>query len=146
MKKARHGSQTLSNSLEQAFHQLKLLQNSLLQNKFPAMDKAVTHALDTAIDSVTTNRLFLEGMSTLLNLNSYSRIATKKGLRGLWKALELPNKYDQEKTLYLVSELQFKIQRLEKQLEQKKIDDQTAETTIIAAKRKTKNAMGSLHQ
>ena len=68
------------------------------------------------IDRVTTHPLFLEGVSTVINLNSYRKIAQRALLRKIWKSLELPDKQDQEKTLYLVAELEHKIRKLERDL------------------------------
>jgi hypothetical protein len=71
------------------------------------------------IDRVTTHPLFLEGISTVINLNSYRKIAQRNVLRKLWKTLELPDKHNQEKTLYLVAELEHKIRKLERDLREK---------------------------
>jgi len=73
--------------------------------------------IESALEKLMTHPLFLETVSFMLNLNSYKRIFLRQNLSRLWKSLELPNKHDQEKTLFLISDLQHKIMRLERELD-----------------------------
>jgi hypothetical protein len=75
-----------------------------------------TQDLEIFLDKVTTHPLFLEGVSALLNFNSYRKIFIQRSLQTVWKTLELPNKRDQEKTLFVIQELQYQVQKLEKEL------------------------------
>lgn len=89
--------------------------------------KDLSQDIEAFLDKVTTHPLFLEGVSSLLNLNSYRKLFLKRSMQTIWKTLELPNKRDQEKTLYLVTELQYQIQKLEKELAAVKGNAATAE-------------------
>lgn len=105
--------------------------------------KDLTQEIEEFLDQVTTHPLFLNGVSSLLNFNSYRKILIKKTMQQIWRSLELPNKQDQEKTLYLVSELQFKIQKLEKQLAQARAQaaNSTSEETTPNSSSKTGKAV-----
>jgi len=83
-------------------------------------EKTFEKQFEQGLEKLMTHPLFMESMSILLNLNSYRRIFFKESLSKLWKTLELPNKHDQEKTLFLMAELQHKIMKLERELESAK--------------------------
>lgn len=72
--------------------------------------------LEQFLEKASINPTFLNSLTLLLNTQSYSRLLFNSFLEKLWKNLQLPNKKDQEKTLYLMHELQFKIHQLEKEL------------------------------
>lgn len=72
--------------------------------------------LEHFLEKASTNTTFLNSLTLLLNTQSYSRLLFNNFLEKVWKNLQLPNKKDQEKTLYLMHELQFKIHQLEKEL------------------------------
>lgn len=72
--------------------------------------------LEHLLEKASTNTTFLNSLTLILNTQSYSRLLFNNFLEKIWKNLQLPNKKDQEKTLYLMHELQFKIHQLEKEL------------------------------
>jgi len=85
------------------------------------------HNLEKLLEKASTNSFVLNSLSFVLNTQSASKILFSSTLEKLWKNLQLPNKKDQEKTLYLMHEMQFKIHQLEKELKQQRIKTQMAQ-------------------
>ena len=79
-------------------------------------DKNIEKNIELALEKIMIHPLFMESMGALLNFNSMRRIWLRQSLQRLWRTLELPLQHDQEKTLFLVTELQFKIMKLEREL------------------------------
>lgn len=76
--------------------------------------------LDRILEKVFSHPAFLTGVCTLINLNSYRKLWINRGLTQAWKALQLPNKRDQERTLHLINELHHRISELEEILDLRK--------------------------
>jgi len=70
---------------------------------------------------ITTHPLFLGGVGVALNATSYRKLIQKRILQSFWGSLELPNRGEQEKALYLLSELEARLARLEKRLKTQQI-------------------------
>lgn len=81
--------------------------------------------LEHLLEKASTNTTFLNSLTLILNTQSYSRLLFNNFLEKIWKNLQLPNKKDQEKTLYLMHELQFKIHQLEKELKLLRLQQHT---------------------
>lgn len=91
----------------------------------------VEASVEKKLEQLTTHPLFLKSVATLIDLNSNRILLTKKLLRHLWQQLELPVRKDQEKTLYLVQELQFHVQKLEAELQQLRTQKNAPTTTSV---------------
>jgi hypothetical protein len=72
--------------------------------------------LEQILEKLSTNPQVLNTLSLTLNTQSHLKSLTNFGFEKLWKGLQLPNKKDQERTLYLLHELQFKIHQMEKEV------------------------------
>lgn len=83
--------------------------------------------LEQFLEKVSTNPTFLNSLTLLLNTQSYSKLLFNSFMEKIWKNLQLPNKRDQERTLYLIHELQFKIHQIEKELKQLRLQQQYAQ-------------------
>ncbi|MCM2277410.1 MAG: hypothetical protein NDJ89_04985 [Oligoflexia bacterium] len=81
--------------------------------KLDTLEKSLDHKLE----KLFSNPAFLGSISLLLNANSYRKLATNFALRQVWKALQLPNKRDQERTLHLIQELSHRIDILKDKLD-----------------------------
>ncbi len=73
--------------------------------------------IEEILEKVTAHPIFLKSVSALLNASSYQKIWLRSIIHSTLRALDLPNKLEQEQTLYLVHELQHRILDLEKQLQ-----------------------------
>jgi len=76
---------------------------------------------------ITTHPLFLGGVGVALNLSAYRKLIRKKLLQSLWLGLELPNRLEQEKILYLLSELEARLARLERRLTLQNLNQETSQ-------------------
>jgi hypothetical protein len=56
---------------------------------------------------------FLDAIGTALNFNHQRKAWLRRMLTASWKTLQLPNRRDQERTLYLIHELHHRIAKLE---------------------------------
>jgi hypothetical protein len=72
--------------------------------------------LEQILEKLSTNPQILNTLSLTLNTQSHLKSLANFGFEKLWKGLQLPNKKDQERTLYLLHELQFKIHQMEKEV------------------------------
>lgn len=97
--------------------------NKLLSSK---TTKEWESNLEQLLEKVSTNATFLNSLTLILNTQSYSKLLFNSFMEKMWKSLQLPNKKDQERTLYLMHELQFKIHLLEKELKQIRLQQQYA--------------------
>lgn len=78
--------------------------------------------MDRLLEKVFSHPAFLQGVGTVLNLNSYRKLWVNRCLTVAWKSLQLPNKRDQERTLHLINELHHRIAELEEKLAPRKHD------------------------
>ncbi|NUM57962.1 MAG: hypothetical protein HUU56_04980 [Bdellovibrionaceae bacterium] len=106
------------------FDELKKIANS-------KSSKEVEKHLENLLEMISTHPFFLNSLSLVLNTQSLSKLMMNQTLEKIWKSLQLPNKKDQEKTLYLIHELQFKIHQLEKELKQQQLATQLKNTVKI---------------
>lgn len=109
---------SVSNSV---FEELKKIANAKSPKEFESH-------LENILEMVSTHPFFLNSLSLILNTQSLSKLMLNQTLEKVWKGLQLPNKKDQEKTLYLIHELQFKIHQLEKELKQQHLTTQLKNT------------------
>ncbi|MBL7545351.1 MAG: hypothetical protein JNL11_16145 [Bdellovibrionaceae bacterium] len=75
-----------------------------------------TKDLEQVLEKLSTNPQLLNTLSIVLNTQSQIKSLVNFSFEKLWKNLQLPNKKDQERTLYLLHELQFKIHQMEKEM------------------------------
>ncbi len=72
--------------------------------------------MEVILEKLSTNPQLLNTLSILLNTQSQLKSLMNFGFEKLWKNIQLPNKKDQERTLYMLHELQFKIHQMEKEV------------------------------
>lgn len=72
--------------------------------------------METILEKLSTNPQLLNTLSLLLNTQAQVKSLVNFGFEKLWKNVQLPNKKDQERTLYMLHELQFKIHQMEKEV------------------------------
>ena len=72
--------------------------------------------VENYLDRLFTNETFLSMMAMALNINSARKVFIKKTMHSLWKSMQLPNKVDQDRTIYMVNELQFRLAQMEERL------------------------------
>lgn len=72
--------------------------------------------MEAILEKLSTNPQLLNTLSILLNTQSQLKSLVNFGFEKLWKNIQLPNKKDQERTLYMLHELQFKIHQMEKEV------------------------------
>lgn len=78
--------------------------------------KMSLESVEQAVLKVTTHPIFLGGVGLVLNASAYRKLFQKKILQSLWGRLELPSRAEQEKALYLLSEVENRLSRLERRL------------------------------
>lgn len=100
-----------------------------MEHKKSSMDKKINHRLEHQIEEIleklTTHPIFLKSVSFILNYQSNQKILTRSVLNRVLKLVGIPNKLDQERTLYLVHELQHRIYELEKKLARSKMAEKS---------------------
>ena len=72
--------------------------------------------MEIILEKLSTNPQFLNALSLILNTQSQIKSLMNYSFERLWKNLQLPNKKDQERTLYLLHEMQFKIHQMQKDM------------------------------
>lgn len=110
--------------------QNKLIKDELLKLINAKTTKEWEQNLESLLEKISTNSLFLNTLSLALNTHSFSKLILNNFLEKLWKNLQLPNKKDQERTLYLIHELQFKIHQLEKEIKKQNLKTKTTISPI----------------
>lgn len=110
--------------------QNKLIKDELLKLINAKTTKEWEQNLESLLEKISTNSLFLNTLSLVLNTHSFSKLILNNFLEKLWKNLQLPNKKDQERTLYLIHELQFKIHQLEKEIKKQNLKTKTTISPI----------------
>lgn len=78
--------------------------------------KISLHSIEETILKVTSHPLFLTGVGLALNATAYRKLAQRKILNSALNLLELPNRTQQDKALYLLSQMDSRIEKLEKAL------------------------------
>lgn len=78
--------------------------------------KEFEQKLETLLEKLSTNPRILNSLSLALNTQAHIKSLVNFGFEKLWKGVQLPNKKDQERTLYLLHELQFKLHLMEKDI------------------------------
>lgn len=86
---------------------------SLLSSK---TTKEFETKLESILEKLSTNPQLLNTLSVILNTQSQIKSLVNFSFEKLWKNVQLPNKKDQERTLYMLHELQFKIHQMEKEV------------------------------
>ena len=76
--------------------------------------------MEIILEKLSTNPQFLNALSLILNTQSQIKSLMNYSFERLWKNLQLPNKKDQERTLYLLHEMQFKIHQMQKDMKRKR--------------------------
>lgn len=79
---------------------------------FDAWEDSTARYLETVMQSP----LLLGPAGTMLTAAFRARAAQEKGASRLWSAIGLPTRYDQERTLHKINELQSKLLDLEDEL------------------------------
>ena len=97
--------------LQNAKIELNLLASSKTSKEFE-------QKMEAMLEKLSTNPQFLSALSLLLNTQSQLKSFMNFTFEKIWKNIQLPNKKDQERTLYLLHELQFKIHQVEKEMVQ----------------------------
>lgn len=110
--------------------------------------------MEAILEKLSTNPQLLNTLSILLNTQSQFKSLVNFGFETLWKNVQLPNKKDQERTLYMLHELQFKIHQMEKEVSRLKrpygdvsgLNQKTTEARSITVldKRKTDQTISKL--
>ncbi len=95
--------------LQNAKTDLKLLASSKNSKEFE-------QKMEAMLEKLSTNPQFLSALSLLLNTQSQLKSFMNFSFEKIWKNIQLPNKKDQERTLYLLHELQYKIHQVEKEM------------------------------
>lgn len=72
--------------------------------------------MESILERLSTNPQLLNTLSIILNTQSQLKSLVNFSFEKLWKNVQLPNKKDQERTLYMLHELQFKIHQMEKEV------------------------------
>lgn len=72
--------------------------------------------MESILERLSTNHQLLNALSIVLNTQSQFKSFVNFSFEKLWKNMQLPNKKDQERTLYMLHELQFKIHQMEKEV------------------------------
>lgn len=78
--------------------------------------KEFEQKMEVILEKLSTNSQLLNALSFLLNTQAQAKSLVNFSFEKLWKNIQLPNKKDQERTLYLLHELQFKIHQIEKEM------------------------------
>ncbi len=78
--------------------------------------KEFEQKMEAMLEKLSTNPQFLNALSLLLNTQSQLKSFMNFSFEKIWRNIQLPNKKDQERTLYLLHELQFKIHQVEKEM------------------------------
>lgn len=107
-----------------------------MENKVQRMEELFEKSMDT----VTSHPAFLNGVSVLLNFNSYRKIWFRKTMEAVWKDLELPIRGDQDKLLNSVEELNVRIKKLEIELQKERLKK---EPEIKRSAKKVENGISS---
>lgn len=79
--------------------------------------KELEQTLETFFEKLSTSPNFLNVLSLALNTQSYAKSFINDSFETVWKNIQLPNKKDQERTLYLLHDLQFKISQIERNID-----------------------------
>lgn len=79
--------------------------------------KISLHSIEETILKVTTHPLFLTGVGLALNASAYRKLAQRKLLQSALSLLELPTRTQQDKALYLLSQMDSRLAKLEKNIQ-----------------------------
>tara|TARA_B110001454_G_C12723232_1_gene436021 strand:+ start:25923 stop:26363 length:441 start_codon:yes stop_codon:yes gene_type:complete len=93
--------------------QAKTEMSNLLSSK---STKEFELKMEAILEKLSTNPQLLNTLSIVLNTQSQIKSLVNFSFEKLWKNVQLPNKKDQERTLYMLHELQFKIHQMEKEV------------------------------
>ncbi len=85
----------------------------LAESKTP---KEFEQKIEALLEKLSTNPQVLNSLSLALNTQAHIKSLVNFGFEKLWKNIQLPNKKDQERTLYVLHELQFKLHQMEKEI------------------------------
>lgn len=75
--------------------------------------KISLHSIEETILKVTTHPLFLTGVGLALNASAYRKLVQRKIFQSALSLLELPNRSQVDKTLYLLSQMESRLSKLE---------------------------------
>lgn len=95
---------------------LQSAKNDLTQLTSSKTNKEFEVQMEAILEKLTTNPQFLSSLALLLNTQSQIKSLVNFSFEKIWKNIQLPNKKDQERTLYLLHELQFKLHQVEKEV------------------------------
>lgn len=87
--------------------------------------------MEQVLEDITSHPIFLKSVSLLLNLGATRKTLTRSVLHRILKSFELPNKFDQERTIYLINELQYRIVELERNLQLATSKNQSARKSNV---------------
>lgn len=96
--------------------QLQVAKKDLQTLAASKTSKEFEQKVEALLEKLSTNPQFLSALSLLLNTQSQIKSFVNFSFEKLWKNIQLPNKKDQERTLYLLHELHFKIHQMEKEV------------------------------
>lgn len=96
--------------------QFQTIRTDLVHLMSAKTSKDLEQRMEALLEKISTNPNVINSLSLALNTQSQVKSAINFGFEKLWKNIQLPNKKDQERTLYILHELQFKIHEMEKEV------------------------------
>lgn len=128
--------------------QLQTIRTELTQLMSAKTAKDFEQRLEALLEKISTNPNVINSLALALNTQSQLKSTFNFGFEKLWKNIQLPNKKDQERTLYILHELQFKIHEMEKEVSRFRrlnqndsipIHSRTADNRISVLEKRTAN-------